>query len=128
MSARASLFENVSTSKYLPFYEDGEFQPRMVAQFLKMNNNDVARISDLAPKSIRWDDRLAVEVRERLLEIANVCEKVAAAFGGDVEKTALWYQLPNPLLGNISPRDMIRLGRFKKLSRVVDEALAGNIG
>jgi hypothetical protein len=51
---------------------------------------------------------------------------VAGYFEGDIEKTALWFRTPNPMLGNISPRDMIRFGRYKRLLKFVTEAREAN--
>jgi hypothetical protein len=45
---------------------------------------------------------------------------------GDVRKTVLWLTLPNPMLGNVSPRDMIRFGRYKRLSKFIANALSEN--
>ncbi len=59
------------------------------------------------------------------MEIANVCGLVAQFFQGDVAKTALWFKTMNPPLG-ISPRDMIRYGRYEKLRRFVMDALEEN--
>lgn len=46
------------------------------------------------------------------------------AFGGDAEKTALWFRTKNPMLGDVSPRDMIRLRRFDRLRRFINGAMA----
>jgi hypothetical protein len=51
---------------------------------------------------------------------------VAQFFGGDAAKTALWFKTKNPLLGDISPRDMIRYGRYEKLRRFIMNALDDN--
>jgi len=59
-------------------------------------------------------------------ELTLLCEQVVGFFEGDVAKTALWFRLPNPLLGDVSPRDMIRYGRFAKLQEFVVEARADN--
>jgi len=59
-------------------------------------------------------------------ELTLLCEQVVGFFEGDVAKTALWFRLPNPLLGDLSPRDMIRYGRYAKLQQFVVEALAEN--
>lgn len=59
-------------------------------------------------------------------ELTGLCEQVVGFFEGDVAKTALWFRLRNPLLGDISPRDMIRYGRYAKLQQFVVEALADN--
>ena len=53
------------------------------------------------------------------LEIEQLCEQVVGYFEGDVAKAALWFRLPNPLLGDLSPRDMIRYGRYAKLQQFV---------
>ena len=59
-------------------------------------------------------------------ELTVLCEQVLGFFEGDVGKTALWFRLPNPLLGDLSPRDMIRYGRYARLQEFVVEALAEN--
>jgi hypothetical protein len=59
-------------------------------------------------------------------ELEQLCEQVVGFFEGDVAKTALWFRLPNPLLGDITPRDMIRYGRYAKLQEFVIETLADN--
>jgi hypothetical protein len=62
-------------------------------------------------------------VRERLQEIAITINLVAKVFGGDVDKTVTWFKTRNPLLGDISPRDMIRLGRFERLRKFILHAM-----
>lgn len=59
-------------------------------------------------------------------ELEQLCGQVVEFFEGDVAKSALWFRLPNLLLGDISPRDMIRCGRYAKLQAFVVEALAEN--
>lgn len=58
--------------------------------------------------------------RNVLLEqIAELCNQVAAHFGGDAHKSGLWFRTPNPMLGDLSPREMIRLGRYRRLRQFV---------
>ena len=66
------------------------------------------------------------ELSEILLQWAVLFNKVAEHFKGDVHKTNLWFNVPNPLLGNVSPKDMIRLGRYKKLYSFVVQAIEEN--
>jgi hypothetical protein len=61
-----------------------------------------------------------------MTEIGVICEQVAGYFKGDAQRTFLWFSLPNTLLGSISPIEMIKLGRYKKLYHFVQNALAGN--
>jgi hypothetical protein len=51
---------------------------------------------------------------------------VLGFFGGDAAKTELWFATPNPLLGGVSPNDMIALRRTQMLLRVIREQLVEN--
>src|SRR5688572_12976259 len=66
-----------------------------------------ARVPGTSGTSLTKLALMPPEVRERLVEIATVCELVASHFGNR-EKAALWFKTPNPLLGNVSPRDLVR--------------------
>ena len=75
--------------------------------------------------SVRYDQKMPEELRERLIEWATAINLVANFFGSG-EKAILWFQTANPLLGNMTPRDMIRVGRFKKLLKFIQTALEEN--
>lgn len=121
------VFSNVSPHRHLPFYDDGHTDLKKVASFLDYSNADVAKIAGVSEKSVRFKGRIPRAVKDRLEQIANICELVANNFNGDVEKTALWFRLENPMLGNISPKDMIRFGRYKKLRKFILDSIDGNL-
>ena len=124
MATSAALFNTVAPKDYLGFWADHTLRAREVADFLDLDKRDVAKMASVAPASVRFDEKMPRVVLERLQEIANVCDLVAHHFGGDVRKTTLWFKTRNPLLGNISPRDMIRLGRYERLQRFIQDAIA----
>ena len=126
MAMQPGLFRNVRDRDYLGFWADQTLKAREVAEFLQLKKPDVAKVAGVAPSSVRFDEKIPREVFERLEEIANICALVAQFFEGDVAKTALWFRTRNPLLGDISPRDMIRFGRYAKLRQFVMDALAEN--
>ena len=72
---------------------------------------------------MRFDAAIPAAVLEHFEEIAVTCNMVAEAFGGDADKTALWFRTKNPMLGDVSPRDMIRLRRFDRLRRFIIGAM-----
>lgn len=127
MSAQPALdiFKNIPQNDYLRILNATNPSKRVV-EFLKLNKTDVAKATHVPKASIRYDDKIPAELSQRLQEIGVVCELVANYFKGDTGKTALWFQINNPALGNVSPRDMIRYGRYKKLIKFVQNALAGN--
>ena len=123
--ASHTIFNTVPTHDYLGLLnEDGS--SKKVVDFLKFTKEDVAKATGLPKASIRYDERIPAELIQRLQEIGIICELVADYFKGDLRKTALWFQIKNPALGNISPRDMIRYGRYQKLVKFVQNALEGN--
>lgn len=75
-----------------------------------------------ALKSVCYDDKIPQELQEHMREWA-IALNLVGNFFKDKEKTTLWFHIPNPLLGNVSPRDMIRLGRSKKLLKFIQTTL-----
>lgn len=118
-----ALFATVPQEDLLSFYHDDRLNPKSVADFLDLQNGDIAKLAGVAKSSVRFDDAIPRIVAERLEEIASICNTVATAFGGNAQKTALWFRTKNPMIGDLSPRDMIRFGRYDKLRRFVLTAI-----
>lgn len=130
------LFDTVPSTNYLGFFSEGGVdattvhvlspeQVQEVKTFLKLDRKDVAKISEVAVSSVRFDSSMSKSISDRFKQIAVICELVAEVFNGNAEKTYLWFTLPNPLLGNVSPRDMIRAGQYSRLMQFVQERLQG---
>ena len=119
-----ALFNTVSNKDYLGF-TSSTADLKEVANFLDFSKNDISKATGQRKDSIRYD-RMPHELQERLEEIGNIINLTASFFEGDLRKTALWFKTPNPLLGDVSPRDMIRYGRYDKLRKFILNALAGN--
>ena len=119
------LFGNIPQNDILGFYKNGTPQYKKPVEFLNFRKDDVAVATSTPKSSIRYDLKMPEDLRERLTEWAMAINLVASYFG-DADKTMIWFQVPNPLLGNVSPRDMIRLGRFKKLYKFITTALDEN--
>jgi Protein of unknown function (DUF2384) len=81
-----------------------DFDPTRVLEFLQLGAGDnfVCRV--------------------HLEEIAKACNLVAKKFGGDSGKAAKWFRANNPQLGDMSPLEMIRLGRLDRLRKFIDDA------
>ena len=117
-----SLFDSVPED-YLQFGRGSSFNAKAVPQMLGLKKEEVSRVAGVSSKSVRYDDNMPEQVRERLEEIGNTMNMVAQAFGGDVEKAVAWFKARNPLLGDVSPRDMIRLGRYERLRKFIINAM-----
>jgi len=117
-----NLFNTVSNRDSLRFWEGNALNYQKVRDFTGFGVRDIARMTGAAQSSVRFDSKAPKEVREHLENIANICNLVFQFFQDDV-KTKLWLQTPNPMLGNVSPRDMLRFGRYAKLLRFINQAM-----
>lgn len=118
-----TLFSNIPEHDVLGFGMGPQFAPQRVSEWLELKKADVSRLADVSPKSVRYDHDIPRAVYDRLEEIAITCNLVAEAFDGDVNKTAMWFKAKNPMLGDVSPRDMVRLGRFDRLRKFILSAM-----
>ena len=126
MPTSAPLFKTVPDQDFLGLFKGKEPDYTKVVQFAHMKKEDVARATGVNVSSVRYDEKMPLELQERLWEWAGLFNLVAGHFSGDSQKTYLWFTVPNPLLGEISPKDMIRVGRYKKLLSFVMNSLADN--
>lgn len=106
----------------LGLYEGEKPNYRRVADLAGLTKEDLSNIAKVAKSSVRYDEAIPASVAERLREIANIANLVAEFFKGDGRKVGLWFELPNPHLGGVSPRTMIRGNRYKRLLNFVMDA------
>ena len=116
------LFDSVPDDVF-QFGLGADFSARKVSETLGLKKEDVSHLASVSVKSVRYDEAIPEQVRERLEEVANTMNMVANAFGGDVQKTVTWFRTRNSLLGDVAPRDMIRLGRYERLRKFIINAM-----
>ena len=124
--AATQLFNTIPEKDICGLYDKCGVNFKKVIEIINFKNEDVSTATDLPKTSVRFDAKMPNELKERLTEWAIAINLVATYFK-DVTKTIVWLRTPNPMLGGISPRDMIRLGRFKKLMKYIQSAINENI-
>ena len=122
----AKLFSTVPKEDYLGLLNGEEPKYKEVQDFLGFKTKDVAEAAGVPAASVRFDAKMPTELTDRVREWVVLINLVAGFFEGKRDKTYLWFTVPNPLLGGVTPRQMIRLGRFNKLLRLVTQAIAEN--
>ena len=116
------LFNTIPKGDPLHFWANHGLDYNRLSEFLDLDKSALSKLAGVSKSSVRFDERIPRDLKDRMEQIAIICSLVAEYFSGDVEKTALWFRTINPMLGNISPRDMIRLGRYKKLQKFINTA------
>lgn len=123
----AALFRTLADQDYLHLSSsEGKTNGAKVVELLSFKKEDVSKAARIPVNSVRYDEKMPRELEERLTEWAVLLNLVAQFFQGDSNKTILWFNVPNPLLGDIKPKDMIRFGRSRKLFNFVFNALNEN--
>ena len=107
------LFETVPKEDYLSLFPSGGTDYEKVVDLLDFRKKDVSRASNVALHSVRYDlPKMPKELQDRIQEWA-VALNLVAQFFRDEQKTVLWFKTPNPLLGDVAPRDMIKSGDLR---------------
>jgi len=105
--------------------DQGRPDAKKIVEGLTFRNEDVAVAADIAKTKVRYDEKMPPELRVRLIEWATAINLVGQYFR-DFKNTMVWFHTSNPMLGNQRPRDMIRIGRYQKLLKFIQTALAEN--
>ena len=119
-------FDTVAGQDYLGFYEGDSLKYNAVIGGLRFTRDDVAKATRIPSDSVRYDRKIPKVLRDRIEEWAVLLNIVAEHFNGDSRRTFTWFTTSNPLLGDLTPRDMIRFGRFQKLRKFILNAIAEN--
>src|SRR5438270_260553 len=95
-----ALFDTIPKSDHLALFPQGNTDYERVVRLLDFKKKDVARASDIAVGSVRYDHpKMPRELEDRIREWA-VALNLVAQFFKDEQKTVLWFKTPNPLLGD----------------------------
>ncbi len=122
----APVLSSVPSGDPIGFWNvDGTLNGKRVTKFIDITSAEAANIAHISRSSVRFDDRMPQELERHLIQIANICTHVAEIFKGDLGKTKLWVETPNPALGDISPKAMMRFGRYQTLLKFVLDAKDG---
>src|SRR3954463_7148267 len=117
---RPSIAGHIARKDLLGLYQEGGHPDyKRIADLVQLSKSDLSKLTGVAKASVRFDANIPAPVAERLRELANIANLVAEFFEGGVNKVSLWFELPNPMLGTLSPRNMIRAGRYKRLLNFV---------
>lgn len=121
------IFDTIATKRIPIFYKpNGDTDYKEISVFLQLDTDDLAKIAKISVSSVRYAGKMPAALVDRMEEMKNICELVFEMVG-DLPKTQLWFRTKNPMLGNNSPRDLLRLGRYQKLHDVLMDIKNGNI-
>jgi len=121
--ANSDIFKVIlQTDELRLFKNSGKPNYDRVKDILGFTKQDISIASGVPFGSNRFNGKVPAKLRERVIEWATAIALVHSFFK-DETKTMLWFKVPNPMLGDVAPRDMIKVGRFTKLQKFIQTAL-----
>jgi len=88
--------------------------------------NSAQRELDSSQKLVGALEKQRLELRVEGTLMKECLQLVEQFFKGDLHRTRAWFKVPNPLLGQISPDDMIKMHRVEKLHKFITGQMAEN--
>jgi uncharacterized protein (DUF2384 family) len=94
----------------------------LVQQLGDLSGSEIARATGVKASTARaWLNRTRSPSRgkaaERLLELSSIVERLAKVM--KPQYIASWLRKPNPALGHRKPIDLIAMGDYEEVSRIV---------
>ena len=121
------VFNTVPKNDVFGLYDKGKIQYKVVADTLRFNRKQLSRASRVAVSSVRYEPNKMPERLKSFLTNMAWLLNITHEYLKDKDKVILWVESPNPICGGFSPKDMICMGQYKKLLRIVSSYLEGNI-
>ena len=106
------------------FLSNGEVSVEKTCEFLEISKKQLAAAFGVSENVIR-PERMSQVTKDRFYKLAEAIERAALLLEKDANKTKLWFRLPNPNLGDISPRSLIIAKRSEVVLNFIDSARQG---
>ena len=127
VQAQTGIFDTVSKRDVFGFYNKGQIQYREIAKTLDLKRKEISRAARVATNSVRYEeDRIPDNVKDLLTSMEWLLNVTYRHFK-DKNKVIQWFNSPNPICGGASPKDMICMGQYKKLVKIVNSYVEGDI-
>ena len=121
------IFSTVPRHDVFGFYNKGGIKCREVAGALNFNRKEISKAAHVAVGSVSYEEnKMPDKMKEFFISVAWLLD-VAHEQLKDKDKALLWLKSPNPICGGFSPKDMICMGQYKKLVRIVSSYIEGDI-
>ena len=120
------IFNTVPKNDVFGFYDKGKLQYKEVVNTLNFNRKEISKAVRVAVSSVRYEENKIPDKMKDFLTHMVWLLHVTHKHLKDKNKVIQWIESPNPICGGFSPKDMICMGQYKKLVRIVSSYVEGN--
>ena len=126
-SAQPHIFNTVPKHDVFGFYDRGKIKYKEVADTLDFNRKEISKAARVAVSSVRYEENKIPDKMKDFFTAMAWLFCVTYEHLKDKDKVLLWLKSPNPVCGGFSPKDMICMGQYKKLTKIVSSYIEGDI-
>ncbi|MBC6415358.1 MAG: hypothetical protein GDA46_03090 [Bdellovibrionales bacterium] len=127
VQSQAHIFNTVPKKDVFGFYNHkGKIQYKKVANLLNFNRKEISKAVRISISSVRYEEN---KIPNKMKEFSTAMIwliHVTYEHLKDENKMIQWIDSPNPICGGFSPKDMICMGQYKKLVKIVSSYIEGN--
>ena len=120
------IFNTVPKNNVFGFYNKGKLQYKEIANTLDFNRKEISKAARVAVSSVRYEESKIPEKMKDFLTAMVWLLHVTHEHLKNEDKVIQWIKSPNPICGGFSPKDMICMGQYKKLIKIVSSYVEGN--
>ena len=127
VSIQPHIFNTVPKHDVFGFYDKSKIRYKKVADTLDFSRKEISKAARVAVSSVRYEEnKIPDKMRDFFTNMAwLLC--VTHEYLKNKNKVMLWLKSPNPICGGFSPKDMICMGQYKKLVKIVSSYVEGDI-
>ena len=121
------IFNTVPKNDVFGLYEKDQIKYKAVADTMNFNRQEISKATRVATNSIKYEEnKIPDQVKVFFIAMTWLLYTTHEHLK-DGNKVIQWLDSPNPSCGGFSPKDMIRMGQYKKLVRMVSSYAEGKI-
>ena len=127
VQAQPHIFNTVPKNDVFGFYNKGKYKYREIVNTMDFSRKEISRAARVSIDSVRYEEnRIPDKVKDLLTNMIWLLH-VTHEHLRDKNKVIQWLNSPNPICGGASPKDMICMGQYKKLVKIVASYVEGDI-
>ena len=124
-----SIFNTVPKNDIFGLYNKnkGHLKYKAVADTIKFNRQEVSKATHTNISAVKYqENEIPDTIKEFFINITWLLH-TTHEYLKDKDKVIQWLDSPNPTCGGFSPKDMLLMGQYKKLVRIVSCYAEGKI-
>ena len=127
VSVQPHIFNTVPKQDVFGLYGKSKIKYKKVADTLDFSRKEISKATRVAVSSVRYEEN---KIPDKMKDFfTNMAWLLCVTYEHlkDKNKVMLWLKSPNPICGGFSPKDMICMGQYKKLVKIVSSYVEGDI-